>query len=185
MNAALKLSDNPLLQLASVCNVIEFKAPHALVQADPAALVGILSLGFTIKQAKRGAGFYAVTLAQTTALPASNDVAPVAPQPAPKPVPVPKPTKAPANDTVPQIGRTIAMCIKGETYEVTETNCKRKVDVRRWECAKPDGSDTYIVTFQDHDGHSTACSCKGGIFHKHCKHMDAIRSMFGAQAKSA
>lgn len=79
--------------------------------------------------------------------------------------------------------------IGGSDYSVVETATKRRQDVRRWEVTAPgrvtgDGSMSkpYVVTFQSTDGSMTACSCKGGIFHKKCKHMTALREFFGQTA---
>ncbi len=168
-------------KLAPHCHVVEVKAPYALVHASPTGLAAIVALGLSVSPSKRGGEYYAVRVAPsapTPGKPANDNAAPVALAPTPRPAPVAKP--APAT-----LGTPSSMNIKGDRYEVTETATKRRVDVRRWELSKGDGKAPYVVTFQTHGGESTACSCKGGIFHKHCKHMDALRAAFGARSAVA
>lgn len=171
--------------LESVCHVVEVQAPYALVHASPNALARIIGeLGFTVSPSKRGGDYYAVRVAAQTApapRPTHLSVAPPAPAPsAVRPVAAPQAPVA----TAPTAGR---MNIGGTTYLVQETPCKRRIDVRRWEVRKvgDEIGKPYVVTFQAEDGSQTACSCKGGIFHKHCKHMDAFRAAYGRRDQSS
>ena len=68
--------------------------------------------------------------------------------------------------------------IRGVMYLVTETPCKRRQDVRRWEIVREDfGSRVpLIVTFQAYDGSKSACSCWEGIHHRWCDHQEAFRA---------
>ena len=171
-NPSPKSVDQNVQALSTVCHVVEVKAPFALVHASPTALAQIIGqLGLTVSPSKKGGDYYAVRVEATPAATRTAlSVVPAAPMPAPAP-------KA-------QSG-SIQMNIGGGTYNVVETATKRSQDVRRWEVSKPgqDGEKPYVVTFQSADGSRTACSCKGGIFHKHCKHMDAISAAFGKRAQ--
>ena len=168
--------ETAVAKLATVAHVVEVKAPYVLVHASPNGLAGIIGLGYSVSPSKRGPEYYAVKVAGSSKPgPANDTTAPSAP---PAPVSETR-VSAPATKAASTIN------IKGETYEITETPTKRKVDVRRWELSKGDGSKPYVTTFQAHDGTMTACSCKGGIFHKHCKHMDALRAAFGKKSAAA
>jgi hypothetical protein len=168
-NPASNSVDANVAALEAVCHVVEVKAPFALVHASPSALAQIIGkLGMTVSPSKKGGDYYAVRVQATPAATRTNlSVVPAAPAPAPAP------------------SGSIQMNIGGGTYNVVETATKRSQDVRRWEVSKPgqDGEKPYVVTFQSADGSRTACSCKGGIFHKHCKHMDALRAAFGKRAQ--
>jgi hypothetical protein len=164
-NTALS-SDTTLTALGTVCHVVEVNGAYALVHASPAGVAGIIGLGLTVSPSKRGGEYYAVRIAKSAPAPTATVV-----------------TAAPV--VAPTTGTASSIRLGGSTYEIVETPTKRKVDVRRWELSKGDGSKPYVVTFQDHDGESTACSCKGGIFHKHCKHMDGVRAAYGRKSAAA
>jgi len=177
---AAKSVEENVQALGTVCHVVEVQAPYALVHASPNALASIIGkLGFTVSPSKKGEDYYAVRVAGQVAAPA-----PVAAPAARLSVVPAAPAAAPA-PAVEQDGAS-RMNIGGTTYIVRETPCKRSQDVRRWEVRKvgEEVEKPYVVTFQSTDGSRTACSCKGGIFHKHCKHMDAFRAAYGRRAAS-
>ncbi len=175
MTAVATMLDSAVAKLGTVSHVVEVKAPYVLVHASPTGLAAIVALGYSVSPAKRGPEYYAVKVGNGTPKPA-NDTA--RPSSAVRLVPSPRPQTPPR---APRSSET--MDIGSSTYEVVETPTKRKVDVRRWEVSKGDGSKPYVVTFQTEDGERTACSCNGGIYHKHCKHMDALRAAYGANAQ--
>ena len=172
-NPATKSVEENVASLATVCHVVETKAPYALVHASPNGLAAIVGMGFPVAPAKRGAEYYAVKVGRVMSAPQGRlSLVPPAPVVAPQ-VPVVVAPQAPTGPAHMNIG--------GTDYIVRETPCKRRIDVRRWEVRKvgEEVSAPYVVTFQAEDGSKTACSCKGGIFHKHCKHMDTMRSVYG------
>jgi hypothetical protein len=176
-NANTKSVEGNLKALETLCHVVEYKAPYALVHASPLAVARIATeLALEVFHAKRGGEYYAVRVGSNSAAPVmSTPRASLAVVPA-----VQAPAAAPSNGSS-------RMNIGGTTYIVRETPCKRRIDVRRWEVRKvgEDIATPYVVTFQADDGSKTACSCKGGIFHKHCKHMDAFRAAYGLRTAAA
>lgn len=159
MNTAHALGPRDILaSISAHAHVVEVQGSWALVHASPMGLYALGKLNLDVRPTKRGGEYYAVRVgAQPLAL--------VRPQAAPQP-------NAP-----------IRLTIMGQTYLVRETRPKRTIDVRRWEVRKVEGNtlgETYITTFQARDGSRTACSCKGGIYRKHCKHMTALREQFGS-----
>lgn len=182
-NPSPKSIDQNVQALGTVCHVVEVRDHLALVHASPTALAQIIGqLGLTVGPSKRGGDYYAVRVGQ----PVERTSAPAAKAaPAPRAA-APTPLRSDADLNGAIVGTDgpngmVRMVIGGAPYNVVETPCKRSVDVRRWEVSKPgqDGEKPYVVTFQAADGSRTACSCKGGIFHKHCKHMDALRAAYG------
>ncbi len=169
---ATKSVDENVQTLSTVCHVCEVQAPYALVHASPVALAEIIGkLGFTVSPSQKGGDYYAVRVAAKVALVPQARHLSVAPAP-----------QAVAPAPAPQVADgTTRMNIGGTNYIVRETATKRTQDVRRWEVRKvgEEVAAPYVVTFQSHDGSRTACSCKGGIYHKHCKHMDACKAAYG------
>lgn len=41
-----------------------------------------------------------------------------------------------------------------------------------------EGGDTYDVNVGGAPGNSSSCECKGFLRHGHCKHLDAVRTLF-------
>lgn len=69
----------------------------------------------------------------------------------------------------------------GTTYLVFETRPKRTQDHFRFELRKEGESKAYVVSFQDQNGDSAACSCPAGIYHRakgECKHVKMCRAEF-------
>jgi hypothetical protein len=159
--------------LGTVCHVVEVKAPWVLVHASPMGVARISQeLGLEVFPSKRGGEYYAIRVGAKLAL-----LPPVGTQLSL--LPNVQPTRQPVRGP----GPWVRMDIRGMTYSVRETACKRQCDVRRWEVRKTDGNslgETYIVTFQNQSGSRTACSCPGGVYHKHCKHMSSLREQFGS-----
>jgi hypothetical protein len=156
-----KSMEGNLTALATVCHVVESQGAFALVHASPMGVARIASdLGLEVYPSKRGGEYYAVRVGKVAV----------------RAIPQARPA--------PAAGR---MTIGGAAYTVKETTPKRRCDVRRWEVRKADDqyAETYVVTFQSADGAQTACSCKGGIYRKECKHMDALRAAFGGRVQTA
>lgn len=150
-----------LASISAHAHVVEVQGAWALVHASPMGLYALGKLNLDVRPTKRGGEYYAVRVgAQPLALVQPN----VQPQ-------------------EPRLNAQVRMEIMGQTYLVRETSPKRRIDVRRWEVRKVEGNslgEMYVTTFQARDGSRTACSCKGGIYRKHCKHMTAIREQFGS-----
>lgn len=169
--------------IGTVAHVVEVRDLMALVHASPTALAHIIgTLKHTVSPAKRGGDYYVVRLAKAE----ETAAAPSAPQARPSARLSVAPAPADAAPAQPAMGSETRMNIGGSSYTVRETPTKRSQDVRRWEVRKIGTVDApYVVTFQAHDGSRTACSCKGGIYHKNCKHMDAFRVAFGRKSAVA
>jgi hypothetical protein len=175
--------------LGTVAHVCEVKGSYALVHASPVGVGRIAQeLSLEVYPSRQGGEYYAVRVARSAnvALVRSAPVVDDCPVPAPEVLPqrpVPQaPASAPRRTVVSKIGSTLQLEFKGQDYQVKETTCKRRCDVRRWEVRKLDGtlSDPYVVTFQDAHGDSTACSCPDAIYRKRfCKHQAGIKAAFG------
>ena len=166
--------EETVAKLGTVCHVCEVKGSWALVHASPIGVGRIVAeLGLSVHPSKKGGEYFAVKVAAASARHLS-----IAPAPVAAPIVVVAPAPVPARS---EASGPVRMDIGGTTYSVKETPCKRRVDVRRWEVRKlgDEIGTPYVVTFQATDGSKTACSCKGGIFHKHCKHMDALQAAHG------
>ncbi len=195
--------------LSGVCHVCEVKAPYALVHASPIGVARIASeLGLEVYHSKRGNEYYAVRIAKGANLglvppaPVSAPVvrAPVddCPVPAPEVVPGPRGGECARDPAVfgpePRARRTVdpvretgtaRLDIRGTEYVVRQTTPKRRIDVLRYEVRKDAGdviTEPYVVSFQDAEGHSGACSCPDWIYRRKqkgdCKHIHAVRAAF-------
>jgi hypothetical protein len=178
-NANTKSAEENLKALETLCHVVEYKAPFALVHASPLAVARISTeLSLPVFPSKRTGEYYAVKVAAAQAAPA----------PAPRLSVVPQAPAAPAPVSAPSDGTT-RMNIGGDVYIVRETQPKRRVDARRWEARKlgDEVGKPRVVTFQDAAGTQAACSCEDWIYRHSkrpdpdCKHCKAFKAAYASR----
>lgn len=160
--------------LGLLAHVVKTEGAYALVHASPVGVARIAQeLGLEVFNSKKGGEYYAVKVAAKglTLVPSAPVVRPVV---APLVLTNPRPAS--------RVGTTLQLEIKGQDYQVKETTPKRRIDARRWEVRKLDGSlsEPYVVTFQDSDGDKCQCGCPDWIYRRRqCKHITGIKAAFG------
>lgn len=63
-------------------------------------------------------------------------------------------------------------------YEISETNVKRDMDLRRFNVQKLGAKKPYIVTMQTRAGRRMQCSCPAGCNQLKCKHLKMVQSAY-------
>jgi len=164
--------------IEAFAHVVEVKAPYALIHASPTGVARVAELGLEVFHSKRGGEYYAVRIAKGANLglvppPVARSADILGPPDLPGPVAPSVPVLEPG---------VVRMEIKGQNYVVRETRCKRRMDVRRFEVRKDAGevvTEPYVVSLQDAEAHSSACSCPDWIYRRRvCKHQAAIIAHF-------
>jgi len=179
-NVADRAPEENVKLLESVAHVVEVKGVYALVHASPMGVARIAQeLALPVFQSKRGGEYYAVRIAKGANLglvpPPVARSADILGQPD-----GPEPERGSQAALEPGVVR---MEIKGQNYVVRETRVKRtNIDVRRFEVRKDSGdviTEPYVVSLQDAEARSSACSCPDWIYRRRvCKHQAAIIAHF-------
>lgn len=163
--------------IEAFAHVVEVKAPYALIHASPTGVARVAELGLEVFHSKRGGEYYAVRIAKGANLG-------LVPPPVARSADIlGRPDcPVPARQAALEPG-VVRMEIKGQNYVVRETRVKRtNIDVRRFEVRKDSGdviTEPYVVSLQDAEAHSSACSCPDWIYRRRvCKHQAAIIAHF-------
>ena len=175
-----RTAEENVAALSPLAHVCEVKGAYALVHASPVGVARIAQeLGLEVFPSKRGGEYYAVKVqagSNLTLVRPANTVRPVTSET--RPLVLTSPVARPVS----KIGTTLTLEFKGQDYQVKETSCKRRIDTRRFEVRKLDGSlaEPYVVTFQDSEGDACQCGCPDWIYRRRqCKHITGIKAAFG------